>query len=244
MSKMEYESASDFVLLTETFNEKFLACQSLQKEIVSEDEAVKALTYIEWLDISRIEDCFLFCAALNLCNTYVKQQGRKIDYSFKAKLPRLLKAVVNKRIDGILFDFQKDKRTSLLIVQIGKIQFSFHGVRSGEILEILDAHNELRSQIEWDGIRKQMCAVSVFDIAEKNVREAQSITGESIMARYEFVKNQVDANTIALNEIISKEPCRKKKARPNHRKTNSDYVSTIGEILKAKGIDLSKSVSE
>lgn len=241
---MEYESASDFVLLTETFNEKFLACQSLQKEIVSEDEAVKALTYIEWLDISRIEDCFLFCAALNLCNTYVKQPERKIDYSFKLKLPRLLEAVAGKKIEGILFDFQKDKRTSLLIVQIGKVQFSFHGVRSDEILEILDAHNELISQLEWDGIRKQMCAVSVFDIAEKNVREAQSITGESIMARYEFVKNQVDANTIALNEIISKEPCRKKKARPNHRKTNSDYVSTIGEILKAKGIDLSKSVSE
>lgn len=241
---MTYEAETDFVLLTEKFNEKFLACQNLQKEIVSDDEAVRALCYIEWLDISRIEDCFLFCAALNLCNTYVKQQGRKIDYSFKLKLPRLLKAVVNKRIDGILFDFQKDKRTSLLIVQIGKVQFSFHGVRSDEILEILDAHNELKSQITWDGIRKQMCAVSVFDIAEQDVREAQSITGESITARYEFVKNQVDANTIALNEIISKEPCRKKKARPNHRKTNSDYVSTIGEILKAKGIDLSKSIGK
>lgn len=241
---MGYKSAPDFVLLTEKFNEKFLACQSLQKEIVSDDEALKALTCIEWLDISRIEDCFLFCAALNLCNTYVKQPGRKIDYSFKAKLPRLLKAVADRRIDGILFDFQKDKRTSLLVVQIGKVQFSFHGVRSDEILEILDAHNELISQLEWDGIRKQMCAVSVFDIAEKNVHAPQSITGGSITERYEFVKNQVAANAIALNGIISEEPCRKKKARPNHRKTNSDYVSTIGEILKAKGIDLSESVSE
>lgn len=239
---MECESMSDFVLLTGTFNEKFLVCQSLQKEIVSDDEAVKALTYIEWLDISRIEDCFLFCAALNLCNTYVKQLGRKIDYSFKLKLPRLLKAVADKKIEGILFDYQKDKRTSLLVVQIGKVQFSFHGVRA-DVLEILDKHNELSSQIEWDGIRKQMCTVSVFDIAEKNVSEAQSITGESITARYEYIKNQVDANTITLNEIISKEPYRKKKARPNHRKTNSDFVSTIGEILKAKGIDLS-SISE
>ena len=73
MNKMECESMPDFVLLTGTFNEKFFARQSLQKEIVSDDEAVKALTYIEWLDISRIEDCFLFCAAFNLCNTYVKQ---------------------------------------------------------------------------------------------------------------------------------------------------------------------------
>ena len=241
---MKYETETDFVLLTEKFNKKFLMCQNLQKEIVSDDEAVRALSYIEWLDIFRIEDCFLFCAALNLCNTYVKQQGRKIDYSFKLKLPRLLKAVVNKGIDGILFDFQKDKRASLLIVQIGKVQFSFHNVQSDEILEILDKHKELKSQIEWDGIRKQMCAVSVFDIAEKNTRAPQSITGGSITDRYEFVKNQVDANTIALNEIISKEPYLKKKARPNHQKTNSDFVSTIGEILKAQGIDLSKSIGK
>lgn len=241
---MEYEAETDFVLLTEKFNEKFLMCQNLQKEMVSDDEAVRALSYIEWLDISRIEDCFLFCAALNLCNTYVKQQGRKIDYSFKLKLPRLLKAVVNKGIDGILFDFQKDKRTSLLIVQIGKVQFSFHGVRSNEILEILDKHKELKSQIEWDGIRKQICAVSVFDIAEKNIHAPQSITGGSITERYEFIKNQVEATTISLNEIISKAPYHKKKVRPNHQKTNSDFVSTIGEILKAQGIDLSKSIGK
>ena len=241
---MKYESETDFILLTEKFSEKFLAYQSLQREIVSDDEAVKALTYIEWLDISRIEDCFLFCAALNLCNTYVKQPGREIDYSFKAKLPRLLKEVADKKIEGILFDYQKDKNTSLLVVQIGKVQFSFHGVQPDEILEILDSHNELRSQIEWDGIRKQMCAVSVFDIAEQNVREPQSITGGNITDRYEFVKNQVDTNKISLNGIISKEPYRKKKARPNHWKINSDFVATIGEILKAQGIDLSKSVSE
>lgn len=235
---MEYESEADFVLLTEKFNEKFLTCQNLQKEIVSDDEAVRALSYIEWLDIFRIEDCFLFCAALNLCNTYVKQPGRKIDYSFKLKLTRLLNAVVNKKIDGILFDFQKDKRTSLLIVQIGKVQFSFHGVQSDELLEILDKHKELKSQIEWDGIRKQMCSVSVFDIAEKNVRAPQSITGGSITNRLEYIRNQVDTNTITLNEIVSKEPNRKKKAKPNHQKTNSKLVSTIGEILKAQGIDL------
>lgn len=241
---MEYGPATDFVFLTEKFNEKFLACQNLQKESVSDDEVVRALSYIEWLDISRLEDCFLFCAALNLCNTYVKQQGRKIDYSFKLKLPRLLKAVVNKKIDGILFDFQKDKRTSLLIVQIGKVQFSFHSVRSDEIIEILDKHKELKSQIEWDGIRKQMCSVSVFDIAEKNVRAPQSITGESITNRLEYIRNQVDANTITLNEIVSKEPNRKKKAKPNYQKTNSKLVSTIGEILKAQGIDLSKSIGK
>lgn len=235
---MEYESETDFFLLTEKFNEKFLTCQNLQKEIVSADKAVRALSYIEWLDISRIEDCFLFCAALNLCNTYVKQPGREIDYSFKLKLPRLLNAVVNKKIDGILFDFQKDKRTSLLLVQIGKVQFSFHGVQSDEILEILDKHKELKSQIEWDGIRKQMCAVSVFDIAENNVRVPQAIIGGSMMDRYECIKNQVEANAITLNEIISKEPNRKKKAKPNHQKTNSKLVATIGEILKAQGIDL------
>ena len=42
---MKYEAETDFVLLTEEFNKKFLMCQHLQKEIVSDDEAVRAYKY-------------------------------------------------------------------------------------------------------------------------------------------------------------------------------------------------------
>lgn len=52
-------TVTDFVSQAEKINARFIACQDRPKELVSDDDAVKALTYIEWLKVSCIEDCFV-----------------------------------------------------------------------------------------------------------------------------------------------------------------------------------------
>ena len=55
---------------------------------------------------------------------------------------------------------------SLLVVQIESIQFSFHGIKAARLRKLLLEKPELCKYLEWDGIRKQKCANTVFDLAE------------------------------------------------------------------------------
>ena len=159
-------------------NEVIISKQDGEKEIVSEIDIVKACTYLDNMALRSRGDMLLYCASLNLCNTYVKQPDSKIGYLFKNELGFLLAIAINTDIEGVFFDIQEDKG-SLLVVQIANIQFSFHNVSRYKLGKITRKPSLLKS-IEWDGVRKQKCANTVFYLAEANPFE---ITGKTFRGK-------------------------------------------------------------
>jgi len=54
---------------------------------------------------------------------------------------------------------------SLVITQIGKLQFSFHNVKTSDCKDAIENSVNRKLNLEWDGIRKQQCAATVFHLA-------------------------------------------------------------------------------
>ena len=146
-------------------------CRSLQdkpKEIVSDEQAFAAYACLRQMRIADAGDVVLFCAAMNLLNTYVKQDQQHIGYAFKQETDHLTGILSSLSIPDVVIDLQKDKGMTLLVVDILGLQFSFHNIsRSEELLE-LDARNGEEDVLKWDGIRKQHCAATLFTLALRN----------------------------------------------------------------------------
>ena len=178
-------NAQCFDEYTARMNEILISKQEDEKELVSDTDIVKACAYIDNMKLESRGDMLLYCASLNLCNTYIKQPDSKIGYSFKKELGYLLAIAINSEIDGVSFDIQEDKGL-LLVVQIASIQFSFHNV-SKYLLEKISRNRFLLKHIEWDGVRKQRCAISTFMLAENNQFEVTGRTyrGKSLAAKVE-----------------------------------------------------------
>lgn len=139
-------------------------CASMQvsKEAVEANEVKRALAYAKSMDFKGAGDVLLFCAAVNLMNTYVKQPGcRKFGYYFKAYVPRVIDHIRNHPEDGVRCNVQMGGKNSLTIVEVFGIQFSFHCVQGVKSFAGGNA-------IKFDGIRKQRCAVTLFKMAEAN----------------------------------------------------------------------------
>ena len=68
---------SDFIALTESINNKLIKCQEMLKEVVLETDVIKALTYLESLNITETEHCLLFCASLKQNHKFVNKLMRK-----------------------------------------------------------------------------------------------------------------------------------------------------------------------
>ena len=139
-------------------------CANMQvsKEVVGRDDAERALAYAKTMDLKGAGDVLLFCAAVNLMNAYVKQPGcRRFGYSFKANVPRVIEHLRNNPEEVMRYSVQMDGKSSLTIVEVFGIQFSFHCVQGVK-------HLSSGSVIEFDGIRKQKCAVTLFKLAEAN----------------------------------------------------------------------------
>ena len=118
-------------------------------------------------------DALLYCASLNLLNTYVKQKDSKIGYVFKNDIHYMLSVLLNLDIQDVYIDCQS--QTSLLVVQIFSIQFSFHFIKKNKELDELSNTYHCR-ELPWDGIRKQKCALTLFDLARKNKLRTCGIT--------------------------------------------------------------------
>lgn len=230
---------SDFIALTESINNKLIKCQGMLKEVVLETDVIKALTYLESLNITETEHCLLFCASLNLCNTYVKQSNSKIGYAFKQKIIRLVKSVCEKDIQGICFDLQSDGKMSLLVVQIGKVQFSFHEICKEEISSLLNQHSQLQSNLEWDGIRKQICATTTFYLSEESTQNLMTVSGGPMEVELDRIKNKILSNQTTIRDIVSA-PCQNKEKKQSCLTSGA----TLGDILKAQGIDLMTMISD
>ena len=75
------------------------------------------------MSIENVFDVFMFCTAINLLNTYVKQQ-KKISYQFKKEIDVLISLLSINNFDGIKIDYQKDNNGTLLVINIySKLSF-------------------------------------------------------------------------------------------------------------------------
>lgn len=137
-----------------------------EAEIVSDIDVVKAYLILYHAQIDNEYDVYLFLAAINLLSTYAKQNKKKISYSFKSRLFFLNELFAYNDFNNIKVSYFYTKASSLYMVQVFDIQFSFHNV----IIEkgAWDLLKKYQAQLSWDGIRKQMCAVTCFNTILNN----------------------------------------------------------------------------
>lgn len=167
------------------------------------------------------------------------RDNSKIGYAFKQKIIRLVKSVCEKDIQGICFDLQSDGKMSLLVVQIGKVQFSFHEIYKEEISPLLNQHSQLQSNLEWDGIRKQICATTTFYLSEESTQNLMTVSGGPIEVELDRIKNKILSNQTTIRDIVSA-PCQNKEKKQSCLTSGA----TLGDILKAQGIDLMMMISD
>lgn len=141
------------------------------KEKVSSDLCFEALAFVKNQMVYTKEDVIRFCAALNLLNTYVKQPDSKIGYDFKGCINRLFIALMQHNIPGIKVGMEikttkKGLEVAYVIVQIDDVQFSFHQIKLTKNAYLLKQNTNIVHNLEFDGLRKQMCAVSIYEMVK------------------------------------------------------------------------------
>ena len=143
------------------------------KEHILHSQAYEALEIVQTLEVNTVEDVLLFCAAMNLLNTYVKQRDRYFGYYFKSYLNYLFETLLKNSLPEINIGIdisvtKKGTAVAYVIVQIENVQFSFHQISvSNELLELKQNTNIVK-ELTFDGIRKQMCASAIFEMV-KNI---------------------------------------------------------------------------
>ena len=154
---------------------------------LSEDLAKKSARILK-KEINTTEDLFLYCAALNYLNSFVKKDESKTakilreelnekyiksGYSFKRYVNSALFEIMAKKIqDSSLTIFHNG---SLVMITVGGVQFSFHDVKIFEETKDLLYQEEKNvekgkpskiSSEKWHGVRLQPIALPVFKYAE------------------------------------------------------------------------------
>lgn len=142
-----------------------------EREYVSHMQADEALNIVKRLRITTQYEVLLFCAAMNLLNTYVKQSDRRFGYFFKSYINHLFIALTRNDIKGITVSFdieisKKNQANAYVIVQIEDIQFSFHQIKMSDEALDLKLNSDVVKNLVFDGIRKQMCASSIFKMVK------------------------------------------------------------------------------
>ena len=134
-----------------------------EQEIISDIDVVKAYAILYHAQVENEDDVYLFLSCINLLSTYAKQNKKKISYSFKSRIFFLNELLAYNDFENIKVSYFYTKAQSLYMVQVKDVQFSFHNV----IIEkgAWDLLKKYQAQLSWDGIRKQMCAKTVFDTA-------------------------------------------------------------------------------
>ena len=150
----------DFINYTKELNNIAKNNQN-EFEMITEEDAIKAITYLNNIYIEDVGDCLIYLSALNLCNTYVKQTNSKIGYTFKKGIKSLIDTLNYRNISDIYISREKNNGT-LFLFQIGDIQFSFHDEKTVEINE------KYLKDLSWDGVKKQKCAKTLFNQAINN----------------------------------------------------------------------------
>lgn len=166
-------------------------------EIITEEEILKAITYLNNIYIEDTGDCLIYLSALNLCNTYVKQNNSKIGYTFKKGIKNLIDILNYRDIKDIYINSIQNKGT-LYIFQIGDIQFSFHDEKPADINE------RYLKELSWDGIKKQRCAKSLFNSTINNqIRTSnQTFRGKNLNEKIEKTLENYKQNKLDLKDLL------------------------------------------
>ena len=171
-----------FKLFCDELNDECRRLQNSDREKISDDDAFRAYLYIKLTKLELAGDFLLFLACINLLNSYVKQDDAKIGYSFKREIDYFLEICLRKNSSMLKICEENDgNKGNLLIIQLYSIQFSFHSIkyRYSEV--------ELDKNIEWDGIRKQKCALTIYRrcIDNKSLRSNITFRGDNLDSKIE-----------------------------------------------------------
>lgn len=134
-----------------------------EDEVVNEFDVVKAYYILYHAEIKTSDDVYLFLASINLLSTFAKQNKKRISYSFKSRIFFLNDLLAYNDFSDVKVCYLASKATSLYMVQVYDVQFSFHEIRIEK--GIWDLLKKYQAQLSWDGIRKQKCAETVFNTA-------------------------------------------------------------------------------
>lgn len=139
-----------------------------KKEEISKTSVNRALAIID-CEIKTVQDAFLYFASLNLLNSYVKDHKNEISYRFKGKVIPAIDQIIKNGIENISFGYEDS--ASCTLVNINGLQFTFHGTKLSDLQtsarEENDANHGYYTTEEWEGLRLQPLARSVFEFAEK-----------------------------------------------------------------------------
>ena len=149
-----------FLEYTKELNDNAIGLSN-SKEVILEEDLVRAIGYLNNIYIKDIGDCLIFLSALNLCNAYVKNNKSKFSYYFKMGIEILIGILNCNYVEGIYISTSKNNG-NLYIFQVGNIQFSFHDEKN----VLID--DRYIKELSWDGVRKQNCAKSIFESSINN----------------------------------------------------------------------------
>ena len=166
-------------------------------EEISDEDFIRALYYLDNLFINSEIDVLIYLSALNLCNSYVKQNKDHDLYKFKKEIATIIDILNDHHIPNIKVCMINDKG-NLYIFKVNDITFSFHDEK---IVPIDEYYHE---DMTWDGIRKQPCAKTLFDKASNNALATRSITstGKPISLLADKLIEDYHNKVLTFEEII------------------------------------------
>ena len=169
-----------------------------EKEVITEEDLIKALYYLDNLYIGDELAVLIYLSALNLCNSYAKQVKNHDVYKFKKDIATLINIINDKQIPNVYICRTVDNGP-LYIFKISNMQFSFHD--SKEVAINANYYKEMT----WDGIRKQPCAKTLFEKVTSNSLADNTITktGEPIKENIQKLLELYHNKSITFEEIIN-----------------------------------------
>lgn len=152
---------------------------NVQDEIDTKD-VEKAYVNVKCMALETTDDYFLFFSSLNLLNSYVKKDySTSKDYDFKKEVSKGLESLASWQPKGVKFSYNKE----VAIIDIEGLQFSFH---NAEITNLLERKMYRNKPIEWNGIRLQPVANTVFSFADQlNGLSNKTLFGKTLNELYE-----------------------------------------------------------
>ena len=186
----------DIIELTNELNE-YAKSYTEEKEIINEEDLIRAIYYIDNLYIKDELDVLIFLLSLNLCNAYAKQANNHELYRFKKDIATLINILTKEHIPNIKICMTNDKG-NLYIFKICQIQFSFHDEK---IVPIDEFYHE---EMVWDTIKKQPCAKSLLDkCLENNLTNREiTMTGKPIKILVNKLISDYHKNILTLEDIL------------------------------------------
>ena len=158
-----------------------------EREYITDDEAIAAINILNFAKYNKVPDVFLGCAAYNLLNVYVKQKTSGLSCKFHRFIHEILKGVEDvNQPKTIRLSYDASDNLKLLIVSFWDFQFSFQNITFTDQVKTLLS----KKPIEWDGIRKQKCAGTIF----KTVFDSAWISNETLGGDnlHEFINREID----------------------------------------------------